>query len=960
MSMDIHSKELEVKKADNAALGLGKAAANSSTVSNNIPIGDAGYYKPTNKQHDAETIKSVQQNISIMLTSSKNMKAGTKKVMENYYIKHDPDFAKLNDKEKQAYINKKLEEFAPVLLPEGKNSEGKQDAIMMKIASLYTMAEVNKKPIEEIKNLGTDKINEMLKQMEQQQLKALISKVDTKNPLKTIQDFLKTTLMVDENYAKLSEKEKDKKLEQATNNFVKENFGFDMTGLPESTKNKIAMGTIKVLEVLVAQGKGVSDFMQMSPLEQNKTIIQALKDDPQLMQDSNIKELVTQLDTRAKLMQNAIDNGKDRNKLTERDLYEELKKIGIYNMSDEQKILYKQYQRIEQLPPEIRDRLLNDRADIKSATAQRALFNLSNEEYIKANLDPKFQNKETLLNNKEARKAFAKVLMSEDNPNAIKAHKAYLKKLGFTDNEIKNFEANLRTENPDLATRQANFKMRANQSPEVQAAWDNVAASSADKNTIDLFRPLIEITALQYNQKETVRYYEAQQDTTFYTNISTAVNQKPKEFGLEVEQQLAASNNLSDEKKTVATRELISTAEPDRQIYYAQEFSKIKNKAVTEGLIQAEPYVKPEAKEAYSKAVDYAINNNGYDSKTKTELNQKREEIRNNPPVADQSQTTKTTQNTSKTTTAQVQQKTATTQVQAQPQTQVQTSSTTSTAAEKTIQNQTLQNSPKTEKKDYGSEIAKLYEKAAMESKKTVSLERLQNIIENFQKAAIEAEEKQAAKIQKAQEEELKAQEEKVVESTIEEVTEDNSIKQKIRSAYHQSESLGDFYNKLGSIDKTIQSKFLALFAQYADVATLHGFAKNVSTDVIGMLYEYSNDPVLLTYLDESKALTLLSKGKIKIKDFLKYASSSTVATYINELNTTGNNQALKEIYSLMDMSKQQTSTTAYQTPLGGDDFYSGLQRNMELASGTGTDIKLPMRGNYDKRKVRGPIYFSA
>jgi hypothetical protein len=263
--------------------------------------------------------------------------------------------------------------------------------------------------------------------------------------------------------------------------------------------------------------------------------------------------------------------------------------------------------------------------------------------------------------------------------------------------------------------------------------------------------------------------------------------------------------------------------------------------------------------------------------------------------------------------------------------------------------------------------------------KKTRTQERITQIIDNYHKTTKAQDskvEKQAditSKEATSQAAKAAEKEAKVVKTFVESPQASGNIDaktiQELKTAYSSGGMTG-LYEKLGTLGETVQEKFLSFFAKYSDGNSLHSFASSFSNNksIILSLYQYSNDPSLLAYLGESATRDLLSKGKIKMKDFLKYASPSAIALYISDLNKTGNQELLKQIFGLLNLSqtsyvKQHTSKPAP----GGDDWMAQLQNNMSKASGfelsdglaMGSD-RAPMGRSYDKMKQRGPFYFSA
>ena len=105
---------------------------------------------------------------------------------------------------------------------------------------------------------------------------------------------------------------------------------------------------------------------------------------------------------------------------------------------------------------------------------------------------------------------------------------------------------------------------------------------------------------------------------------------------------------------------------------------------------------------------------------------------------------------------------------------------------------------------------------------------------------------------------------------------------EELRQAY-QTGGAASLYDKLGSVSATYQEKFLNYFAEHANSADLCNFASAHSgnKNVILALYQRSNDPALLQYLGEANVFDLMGKGKIKLQDFMRFASPDMVAKYL-------------------------------------------------------------------------------
>ena len=257
----------------------------------------------------------------------------------------------------------------------------------------------------------------------------------------------------------------------------------------------------------------------------------------------------------------------------------------------------------------------------------------------------------------------------------------------------------------------------------------------------------------------------------------------------------------------------------------------------------------------------------------------------------------------------------------------------------------------------------------ALQLRKEEAMKKCAQIIENYQKSVKEREERKAKEAQKLADaqkadaatststtkstpdakaapnptDKKAADEIAQTFTTSEEIT--SSIApakiEELRQAY-QTGGAASLYDKLGSVSATYQEKFLNYFAEHANSADLCNFASAHSgnKNVILALYQRSNDPALLQYLGEANVFDLMGKGKIKLQDFMRFASPDMVAKYLLTLKQTGNTGAMKDVLSLMSFQQREETSQDFaasiekKSPLpGSDDWMRAQQAQMAKAS---------------------------
>ncbi|MBR1461299.1 hypothetical protein IJ596_06685, partial [bacterium] len=278
---------------------------------------------------------------------------------------------------------------------------------------------------------------------------------------------------------------------------------------------------------------------------------------------------------------------------------------------------------------------------------------------------------------------------------------------------------------------------------------------------------------------------------------------------------------------------------------------------------------------------------------------------------------------------------------------------------------------------DYAQAVTK-----ALQLQKEQAMKKLVQITENYQKSVKEREEKKAKEAQAQKTDSAKTNSssgsktsnvsekkssDEIAETFTTSASASSSIseekREELRQAY-QSGGAASLYEKLGSVSTTYQEQFLNYFAQHANTADLCSFASSHSgnKNVILTLYQRSNDPALLQYLGEANIFDLLGKGKIKLQDFLRYATPDMVAKYLQNMQQVGNLNAIKEVTSMMSLTQREEISQGFieqaenKAPVpGSDEWLKAQQENMSDAS-----IATPEQNdNQNNQKISGGAMLS-
>ncbi len=489
----------------------------------------------------------------------------------------------------------------------------------------------------------------------------------------------------------------------------------------------------------------------------------------------------------------------------------------------------------------------------------------------------------------------------------------------------------------------------------------DLAAKYGGKDQIEKVDAAMRVSAHYLDNEQTSACLTNMQTNLFDNTMAFGINKyKTKEDAVKIHSLFVVSENVSSERKSNFTKSMVTTTDDaSRQLYYGQEFSKIKDAAVTEGLAAAEQYVDSSVKSQYSKYVDNAIKNNGYSADEVKNINTARETgqtsyERTSPDSESISKTNSTSNSNSASNTSQTTANTtATATVSA-------TANATSDSSQK-VKVSTTNSTAVTEMKVLLAQIN--YEHSiALRDKAIADLERIIDKIQNDQEVRAQKQAELAAKESKTDEEIAQAikdaaaksvepqdkTQKEIAKEVIDELEEDEKLEKKynipietikeLQVAQRQGD-LSKIYSKLGSISVDAQKHFIQYLSR-KDTATIIGFIRSRSSDKSLIKELCKLNPSLIKVLDPNM---LLDCGIVKA-DIIKYADPHQLSTLFYELAKVGNTDVLNQFYEVLGYNSDDIDDQSKPVP-GDDRYFAMLNKNMSTASN-----KVPMRQEIVKK----------
>lgn len=928
-----------------------------ATATRNDRIAQEIVQSTQQEQAQSEPVQKPAGKIEVLADKNKTIYQKTSELLDEYIKNHPeeyPDYASKSEKAKRAFRDSLMGKIFRTI--KGKQNIDEQDrkTATRDLAILLTTLDASGKSLKDVQNNRAE-MQSLIAQGEKDLYNYMLGQIDTKNPDKALNDIAELYLtFTDAEYLTKEGKAKADYMKTKQNNLLKMLGIKDTSKISPEAKQTSAEILLGLLKGLSDRGMTLKDYNDASAKVQSHMLLKSIDNmiaaNPERFEKmpQDIKTGYKQLQIRDELIEKT---GKDNP--TERDLYNELIKLEKSGeITPEQKEMLDFYKGVDFMShrnPRLKGILDGTAKTLPSTTiaamVQGKTYEKLYEDRLKG-LEP---------NSPEAQRVFGEIIneiANEPQSAAILSNALFgaMHKLGYNKEQ---FRAALGTIPAETRTKLTAYGHSASDATTV-AEFSTAIAENGTNDMIETAQVCVEALP-EFRSVEFVEKYTVELRTTvFDESISKGINNN---YDIETANRIftnAAQNRTTDEGKTsIVQQSLLTTDDSARIKAYTNSYKDIKNSVVTEAMASVAPQKSnAEIKNIINEAVNYSIQNNGYSQ----------QEI-NNIKTANQTGTTSTQRNIASNTSSQVQTSRQTTKSQTSAKTQSSYTTNSSTSARTSGDTSEIDDLTAKKQKtiNYTQEIT-----SALQDKKDNTLRRIEQVIDNYQKSIQTQVVQQTSQSQKSDADTAT----KFIDQEEQTSNIPSKTIQELRTAYNTGGMAG-LYEKLGSLSSNIQERFLTFFAKNAGSDSLRLFARSYAgnKDLIVALYQNSNDVSLLSYLDGASTMDLLAKGKIKMEDFLKYASPSTIAMYINELNKTGNKAQLKQIFSLLDNSKLKSANQnmAANQP-GGDKWLEQLSHNMSSASKIPTmddalqigSAKVPMRGDYDKMKQRGPFYFSA
>ena len=725
--------------------------------------------------------------------------------------------------------------------------------------------------------------------------------------------------------------------------------------------------------------------MISDPKVQNKILAQVFSKHPGLIEGASKegKEILNNLKARADV---AVCLYKTQDIVTEGDIYNFLKNIKPEDLTQEQKDLLNFYSKIEEMSEgnkELVKKIFSEQATFDSLIGKAAISGMTPKDYVMSQLKDKSGN---LLKDEALFKALEKICQSA-NGDKDATTILLLKDILTNDLHLQKKDAN-RFINGLTSPEAVAFD--AAKGGRHLAKLMNVKAECCDNNNeLASFGNAVKCSVKVLDNKTVSDIYSELETNTFDNYITSGINQfKSANDALNISYNIINNDNVADSRKSSYTRSLVATCtDSQRQLTYSNELSKLDNKAVNEGLAAAEPYVDNSVRSQYSRNIDNSVARMEQSGKySKEEIAQMKKDIqkaRETGMTKAETTQAKKTQQKVKTATQKAQQQQKAEQ-KAQKEALEQKQQTVLTHAKTVIASVTA-TKPKATSSAATSqtEAAKALEEAQKSLNQTLERlakaqtvaetervrQELLNRIEQFQTQVRLSQEERDLRIQLSEREAVNAllaesaaeeaqasqeAQEAVAVATDTEVTAEDGATPEVRShaeksglsveavqelhEAYQSGGLTALYEKASTIIGSKAQERLLNYISHTSSSTLHSFADAHSgnKNILMTLFRNSKDPYIMQLLIRNGyASEVLGSGTITVKDFLSYASPTTVTNWITDLQKTGATYTLKEAFANIGNA---TSGNASALQPGSDAWLKAQRTSMAAASSDQSD----------------------
>ncbi|MBP3820727.1 hypothetical protein J6G99_03680 [bacterium] len=881
--------------------------------------------------------------------------------MDAYLSENDTEYKNLSDKDKELYLKSKKDLFVKKTFPNlDKLSKVQQNSKFAALAKMLAVLNSQDISIDDYVLMDGRAITKSIKkydeQIEESKLHkfqdSLVSKEyrqsdEWKNlsPEEKLSKYIDAYLTKkNPDYEKMSVEEKQA-YAQTQLKEISKNFGIklDFEKMSNAEKNEKFTQAAEFLDMLESTGVDLAQYRKMSPTER-AVLMSKYKDSKDIPLNKTDKAEI-------KLIEEwkSINDNKEP---TVADLRNLIKSKG--KVSKEYQDLLEQYNFELKMNEQANSRVVKNLSidDVQEALGYSRGVK-GTKEYLENNITKDSSDKDIIHTVRLIR-----------NPKALEVFREHLKALGKSDAEINKFiksQVCANTANSAINADADNYNISINTLMDIKAPD---SAKVASEYTPKYFHGE-DFTKVALN---TVQYEE------LIPSLRTGMSNRDwmsKEEDLAQSKLILNSSVIPDQNKTIYTKETILSVQPAEQLEFGREFAKLDNFAVTKGLAAAEKYVDSSVKSQYSAEVTSSVNRMQSSGKcTQAEadsINQTRQTGYTEAETQKITQTQNTISNSSSLNQVRLE-----AERQNEYQALVAKKQAVLDYAVKVIVQTLTPVVKKSDNHELEEEIVKLQNAKTPQEIKTVT-DNIKGIVEKYQIEIIAN--------QKAEALETEITEQEAVDAFVAELEDVNQESEKkynlsaetiieIKSAYSKGGLIG-LFDKIvelsGVLGSDAQQKLLNYIA-HTDSSTLHSFASAHSGDkaILLALYNNTRDPEILRLLLRlGVGKSLIGHNGITIKDFLAHADKDLVANWIADLAKTGSTTTLNSALEMLNDAqianvKAKTKIITKDTK-GGDDWILANNKQADYDDGIAiSSNKVPMRGDYDRMKTKGPFYYSA
>ena len=733
-------------------------------------------------------------------------------------------------------------------------------------------------------------------------------------------------------------------------------------------------------------GQALLELNRSTP-KQNELIARTLKDHPEIIEKATPedKQILNELKTRSEIYLDIL--GKDnKTKITENDIYNELKSLKeAGKLSPEQESLYEFYLKMDKIcsgDSKLKEHIFAKEARFDSFIAKCALSKMQPVQYIEAQLVDKEGNpltgKAALL---EKYIDLIKAAKIDDNFEHIGFILLSMKRHGFSEEEVNTHTGKLLDET--FAIR----NIARGRTKDVTDGANYLAAHSTNDQQINAYGSAMQKSVKVMDNNSVCSILSNLETNTYDNYIASGVNlYKSAQDAINITTDFINNENVADTRKSSYTRSLVVTCtDPQRQLTYSNELSQLDNKAVNEGLAAAEPYVDNSVRSQYSRNIDNSVarmeQSGKYSSEEIAQMKKDIQQARETGMTKAETAQAKKTQQEVKTATQKAQQqqkaeqkaqKEALEQKQQTVLTHAKTVIATATASKPKASTSTATSSHtqaiEDAQKSLNQTLERLIKAQTVAETERVRQELL-NRIEQFQAQVRLSQEERDLRIQLSEREAVNAllaesaaeeaqestdAEEAVAVAADTEVSAEDGATAEVRSQAeksglsteavqelheaYKSGGLVALYDKASTIVGSKAQERLLNYISHTSSSTLHSFADAHSgnKNILMTLFRNSKDPYVMQLLIRNGyASEVLGSGAITVKDFLSYASPTTVTNWLTDLQKTGATYTLKEAFANIGNA---SSGNASALQPGSDAWLKAQRTSMAAASSEQTD----------------------